>query len=114
VEKAEGAASGKKTGPSQPPASGNQTTANPLPPPPKPAPRVAAGPGSPGQPYQLVKVDNDPRVYLVKDGIKHHVESPKDVTDLGLDINKVQTVSANQLNNYRQGDAINRACPKLS
>ena len=71
---------------------------------PQPAPT-----GSPGQPYQLVKAANDPKIYLVKDRIKHHVESPKDIANLGLDLNKVQTISANDLNKYTKGDAINQS-----
>jgi len=70
-------------------------------------PQLGPAIGSPGQSYQLVKADNGPKVYLVKDGVKHHVESPEDVKNLGLDMNKVQIISAKDLNNYSQGEAIN-------
>jgi murein DD-endopeptidase MepM/ murein hydrolase activator NlpD len=86
-----------------------QTPVSSPPPVTTPPPLQTPPPVSSGQPYQLVKLENDPKVYLVKDGVKHHIESPKDVADLGLNLTNVQTMPTAHLNAYAQGSSINQS-----
>lgn len=54
----------------------------------------------------LVKIPTDPKVYLLKGGLRHWVETEADLKGLGFDFSDIIDMPPTEITNYPEGDSV--------
>ena len=54
----------------------------------------------------LVKIPTDPKVYLIKGGLRHWVETEADLRGLGFDFSDIVDMPPTEITNYAEGDPV--------